>query len=94
MTIFSSPFRALVIGSSGTIGAAFVSLLTATPSCSMVLGIHRHSDPSIDYQFPNSIEAAAQELLNQGPFQLIINTIGVLHSESWMPEKKISRFKF
>jgi hypothetical protein len=32
----------------------------------MVLGIHRHSDPSIDYQFPNSIEAAAQELLNQG----------------------------
>ena len=94
MTIFSSPFRALVIGSSGTIGAAFVSLLTATPSCAMVLGIHRHSDPSIDYQFPNSIEAAAQELLNQGPFQLIINTIGVLHSESWMPEKKLADLNF
>ncbi len=94
MTIFSPPFRALVIGSSGTIGAAFVSLLTATPSCAMVLGIHRHSNPSIDYQIPNSIEAAAQELLNQGPFQLIINTIGVLHSENWMPEKKLADLNF
>jgi NAD(P)-dependent dehydrogenase (short-subunit alcohol dehydrogenase family) len=89
LKILPNPFRALIIGSSGTIGSAFVELLQSNPSCSEVIGIHRHSEYSIDYQDPTSIESCASSLSVQQPFQLIINTIGVLHSNDWMPEKKL-----
>ena len=49
MPILSSPFKALVIGSSGTIGSAFCQLLEAHPDCEAVIGIHRQSTPSINY---------------------------------------------
>jgi NAD(P)-dependent dehydrogenase (short-subunit alcohol dehydrogenase family) len=89
MTLLLNPFRALVIGSSGTIGSAFMALLAQDPDCSSVIGIHRNSEHPIDYEHPETIEASAKELSSLGPFQLIINTIGVLHSENWMPEKKL-----
>jgi NAD(P)-dependent dehydrogenase (short-subunit alcohol dehydrogenase family) len=54
-----------------------------------VYGIHRNSVTPIDYQDLSTIESAAIALANQGPFQLIINTIGLLHSDHWMPEKKL-----
>ncbi len=66
-----------------------MELLENNPLCSSVLGIHRHSEQSIDYQNPDSIEACAAALSQAAPFQLIINTIGVLHSSDWMPEKKL-----
>jgi len=89
LKILPNPFRALIIGSSGTIGSAFVELFKNNPSCSGVAGIHRHSEHPLDYQNPASIEASANALAAAGPFQLIINTIGVLHSKDWMPEKKL-----
>ena len=89
MPLVPQPFRALVIGSSGTIGSAFMKLLESNPSCSAVYGIHRNSPSPIDYQDLSTIESAAIALVNEGPFQLIINTIGVLHSDHWMPEKKL-----
>jgi len=66
-----------------------MELLKNNPQCSNVLGIHRHSEHSIDYQDPESIESCARALSQVGPFQLIINTIGVLHTSNWMPEKKL-----
>ena len=89
MRLLPSPFSALIIGSSGTIGGAFVELLKNNPLCSRVVGIHRHSEYKIDYQDLDSIEACAAALSQLGPFQLIINTIGVLHTSNWMPEKKL-----
>ena len=89
MKLLPTPFSALIIGSSGTIGEAFVDLLENNPLCSSVVGIHRHSEPNIDYQEPDSIEACAAALSHNAPFQLIINTIGVLHSSEWMPEKRL-----
>jgi len=89
MPLVPQPFRALVIGSSGTIGSAFMELLESNPSCSAAYGIHRNSTTPIDYQDLGTIESAAIALANTGPFQLIINTIGILHSEHWMPEKKL-----
>lgn len=89
MQLLSNPFRALVIGSSGTIGAAFMELLKNNPLCSDVVGIHRHSEFPIDYQNLDSIESCADALALTAPFQLIINTIGVLHTNDWMPEKKL-----
>ena len=89
LKILPNPFRALIIGSSGTIGSAFIELLQSNPSCSEVVGIHRHSEYPLDYQNPSSIEGCASSLSAKEPFQLIINTIGVLHSKDWMPEKKL-----
>ena len=89
MKLLPHPFRALVIGSSGTIGMAFVDLLKNNSSCSEVVGIHRHSEFPIDYQNFKSIESCAIALSLMAPFQLIINTIGVLHTSDWMPEKKL-----
>jgi len=89
MSLVSKPFRALVIGSSGTIGSAFLELLENDPACEAVYGIHRNSVTPIDYGDLGTIKAAAIALAEKGPFQLIINTIGALHSKHWMPEKKL-----
>ena len=69
MTLLPPSFRALVIGSSGTIGSAFVELLQADKACIEVVGIHRHSEYPIDYRHPETIEAAAKTLSLGGPFQ-------------------------
>ena len=89
MKLLPTPFRALVIGASGTIGHAFVELLTNHPACSELTGVHRHSEYPLDYLNPDSIESCAAGLAAEAPYQLIINTIGVLHSEQWMPEKRL-----
>lgn len=89
MSLIPNSFRALVIGSSGTIGSAFMELLENDPACSEVIGINRSSANPIDYQDLTTIGEAAKALVDQAPFQLIINTIGILHSSEWMPEKKL-----
>jgi NAD(P)-dependent dehydrogenase (short-subunit alcohol dehydrogenase family) len=89
LKILAKPFRALVIGSSGAIGSTFVELLKNDPSCVEVAGIHRKSMPVIDYFDLETIEASAEALSQHAPYQLIINAIGVLHSDRWMPEKRL-----
>ena len=89
MKTLPNPFRALIIGSSGTIGSAFIENLQSNPACSEVVGVHRHSEYPLDYQNPASIESCANSLSAKGSFQLIVNTTGVLHSNDWMPEKKL-----
>ena len=89
MATLSKPFRALVVGCSGTIGTAFMDLLEQHPDCSAVTGLSRQTHPPIDYFDPASIESSALSLATQAPFQLIINTIGALHSDSFMPEKRL-----
>ncbi len=83
-------FNALVIGSSGSIGQAFIEHLNKLPNCSKVMGLNRQSTPSIDYANPDSIQAAADALSHEGPFHLIIVATGILHSDAWLPEKKLS----
>jgi NAD(P)-dependent dehydrogenase (short-subunit alcohol dehydrogenase family) len=90
MATLPKSFRALVIGSSGTIGSTFVESIKNHPDCTEVIGLHRHSEPAIDYDNPESIESAALALANHAPFQLIIIATGVLHSDQWHPEKKLA----
>jgi len=68
---------------------AFMELLKNNPSCSDVIGVHRQSEFPIDYQNFETIENCANSLSSLGPFQLIINTVGVLHTNRWMPEKRL-----
>lgn len=94
MNTFPDGFRALIIGASGGIGAAFVDALTENPRCGKVLGLHRHSHPAIDFDDEASVAAAAAELAQQAKFHLIINATGVLHSPGAMPEKKLSDLNY
>jgi NAD(P)-dependent dehydrogenase (short-subunit alcohol dehydrogenase family) len=94
MQSFPEDFRALVIGASGAIGGAFVAALRDDPRCALVVGLDRHSQPAIDFADEPSIAAAAETLALQGPFQLIINAVGILHGEAFMPEKKLADLNY
>ena len=83
-------FHALVIGASGTIGAAFVDLLSASPRCASVRGLHRRSQPRLDFADETSVAEAAQSLANGPRFHLIINAAGVLHTDQFMPERRLA----
>ncbi len=90
MQSFPSGYRALVIGASGGIGAALVAALREDSRCAQVVELGRATQPALDLAEPASIERAAAELAGQGAFQLIVNAAGVLHDESFMPEKRLA----
>jgi len=94
MNTFPDGFRALVIGASGGIGQALVQTLQADPRCAEVVGLHRQSDPSVDFDIESSIGAAAAQLRATGKFHLVINAAGVLHTENFMPEKKLGGLSY
>ena len=86
--------RAIVIGSSGSIGAALqrglaakgfnVTGLSRSPSAGMV-----GSEPLIDVTSETSIEVAARLLADKAPFSTIIITTGLLHDSDVSPEKAL-----
>ncbi|PIL43191.1 short-chain dehydrogenase [Massilia eurypsychrophila] len=83
-------FHALVIGASGTIGAAFVDLLRESPRCASVQGLHRQSSPRIDFTDDDSVAKAARTLAAGPRYHLIINAAGILHTDAFMPEKRLA----
>ena len=94
MQSFPTDFRALVIGASGSIGAAFHALLSQEPSCAQVVSLHRQSQPSIDFDDEASIAAAAAQLAPVGKFHLIIAATGVLHTGQFSPEKRLADLSY
>ena len=87
-------FYALVIGASGTIGAAFVDLLKDSPRCASVQGLRRDLKPQVDFADENSVAEAARQLAAGPRFHLIINAAGMLHAESFMPEKRLADLNY
>jgi NAD(P)-dependent dehydrogenase (short-subunit alcohol dehydrogenase family) len=87
------PFKALVLGASGTIGKAFIETLSQMPSCRQVVGLHRSSSPAIDLESEETLRHAAQSLTDQGPFQLILDATGALTIDGIGPEKSLSQCK-
>ncbi len=94
LSSFPEGFRALVIGASGGIGQAMLQHLTREPRCSEVIGLHRQSSPHIDFDDEASIASAADTLRAGGKFHLVINAAGLLHSGSFMPEKKLGDLNY
>jgi NAD(P)-dependent dehydrogenase (short-subunit alcohol dehydrogenase family) len=90
MPSLPDPFHVLVIGASGTIGAAFVDLLKASPRCASVTALHRQSTPPIDFSDEDTIARAATAMADGPRFHLIINAAGLLHSAGFMPEKRLA----
>lgn len=87
-------FRALVIGASGGLGAAFVEHLSAMPDCAKVVALGRSTSPAIDYDDESSITHAAATLAGDGPFDLVVIATGLLHREGFMPEKKLGQLNY
>ena len=82
-------YRALVIGASGTIGAAFVSALQTDSHCAQVTELSRRTTPGFTLEDEASIAAAANTLKAQGPFALIIDATGALTIDGVGPEKHL-----
>ena len=90
-------YRALVIGHTGGLGAAFVDHLRADPRCGLAVGIGRHAGGTpathpltLDLRDEASIAHAAQALRAHGPWHLILVATGVLHGPGVQPEKRLA----
>ena len=82
-------YRALVLGATGGLGAAFVEALQADAACDHVVGLSRSSTPAFRLEDEASRAAAAAALVaeSQGPFHLIIDATGALTIDGQGPEK-------
>jgi NAD(P)-dependent dehydrogenase (short-subunit alcohol dehydrogenase family) len=89
MKTLTSEFRALVIGSSGAIGAAFVSLLREDPACIEVVEVSRGTHPNFALESEESMSVISASLKLQGPFSLIIDATGALTIDRNGPEKHL-----
>lgn len=84
------PYRAVVIGATGGLGAAFVDHMENDPNCERVVGLGRQSTPSVDLLDEASIEHAAAWLRDQAPeWDLILDATGILTIDGHGPEKRL-----
>jgi NAD(P)-dependent dehydrogenase (short-subunit alcohol dehydrogenase family) len=94
MQSFPDGFRALVLGASGAIGGALARQLEADARCAGVTRLGRGSTPAVDFDDEASIAAAAVALKARGPFHLIVNAAGLLHTPQAMPEKRLGQLGY
>lgn len=80
-------YRALVLGATGALGAAFVEALQADAGCIEVVGLSRSSPHGFCLEDETSMAAVAASLV--GPFHLIIDATGALTIDGRGPEKHL-----
>ncbi len=78
MSFHLKPYRALVIGASGTIGEQWVKQLKNQVNCQHVAVLSRQTHPYFDLSNESSIEKAVQDIGQEGPFDCIIDATGAL----------------
>jgi NAD(P)-dependent dehydrogenase (short-subunit alcohol dehydrogenase family) len=89
MTSLGRQYRALVIGASGGIGAAFVDVLRSDPACGAVVALSRSTD-GFDITDEQSVENAAERLTTQeAGFDVIVCATGALTINGVGPEKAL-----
>jgi len=85
----SQPYKALVIGSNGAIGSAFVDAFRSDPNCTHVQAISRESEGGFDMLDEGSIRIQAAQAGSFGPFEILIDATGALEIEGRGPEKSL-----
>ena len=90
MKTLNPKFHALVIGSSGGIGAAMIRSLEADPACGRVIGLGRLTTPPLNLLDEASIATCASLLNTYGAtFDLIFDATGGLTLNGVGPEKSL-----
>jgi NAD(P)-dependent dehydrogenase (short-subunit alcohol dehydrogenase family) len=89
--LFSDPYRALVIGSSGAIGSAFVRALQSDTDCLAVTEVARSRLLPFDLADEVSIAGQASRCAPLGPFGIIVDATGGLTIDGCPPEKSLSQ---
>lgn len=88
LTSFQNNRLAIVIGSTGGIGAAVLTHLQAHAQFTQVIGLSRSTDPAFDLVDEASIQAAAQRIAGFAlPVGLVVDATGILSGEGMLPEK-------
>ncbi len=89
----------LILGGSGGIGSALINQILTTHPNAAVFATYRSHRPSLVservhwFQTDISSESDVQSLAENVPaLDMLINTVGVLHSNGNMPEKTVSAF--
>jgi NAD(P)-dependent dehydrogenase (short-subunit alcohol dehydrogenase family) len=82
-------YKALIIGSSGAIGNAFVKALNLDSHCSGVEQVCRANSNGFNLLDEKSIENALLPVKSKGPFDLIIDATGALTINGKGPEKSL-----
>lgn len=85
----SNQFKALVIGSNGAIGSAFLDAFRSDPNCTHVEAISRESAGGFDLLNEESIRIQASLADSLGPFEIIIDATGALEIDGLGPEKSL-----
>ena len=86
----SNHYKALVIGSNGALGNAFVDAFRTDPNCTYVEAVSRHSSSGFDLLNAESIHAQAFMCSSMGPFEIIIDATGSLEIDGVGPEKSLN----
>ena len=86
-------YKALVIGSLGSIGKAFVTYFQGDEHCAHVEVISRSQTPGFDLESSTSIEQQALIVKHSGPFDIIIDATGALTIDGRGPEKSLAALK-
>ena len=89
-----------IVGSSGSIGQAFVDHFTEDTHCKTLFALSRNKptkilDPKtqhlqLDLTDPSTIQKAFESIKTQSKLDLVLVTTGILHSDSMKPEKSIT----
>jgi len=86
----SDQFKALVIGSNGTLGRAFVDAFRLDPNCTFVEAVSRDSGSGFDLLDAESIRVQASLSSSAGPFEIIVDATGALEINGVGPEKSLN----
>ena len=87
MNSFPAAGVAVVIGASGGIGAALVSVLEQSCRFDRVIGLGRRGNPALDLLDEAEVVACAAHVADIGVPRLVINATGILHDGELQPEK-------
>lgn len=93
-THFVSPYKALVIGGGGAIGAAFVKAFSTDANCTHLQVISRRFDTGFDLTDEVCVERHATICSANAPYRIIIDATGALSIDGFGPEKSLAGLEF
>lgn len=88
LSTFAPGGLAVVIGATGSLGAALMAALQLEGTFAQVIGLSRSTQPALDLLDEASIESAARFVASFGlDLRLVIDATGELHGAGFSPEK-------